>query len=744
MNKYKFTKKTISMIMASHMLISPLVLDPTIAFAAGHDRTEISMKTELETSSITFGELSAIVRVESDEASSTSPNNLSVTYSPPEGETEYNDAYVQELKITIENGTFTGTVPEGLEGSVSFSADKTSFKLLSNSKPIDFALEYEAKATNKNIVFTFEYSGTYTTTEGNEMEMLPKQGDEPLTLEVPVIDSELEAAKESGVETISNLKNLSEEEKSNFINDITSASTVDAIDDIVDEAQALDDTNLQNAKDSANEQISDMEYLNETEKSGFIDSVSSTTTISEINDILEAAKNQNTENQNNEELEIAKGGATDSVNNLNNLSESDKNDYINQINNASSVEDIDELVNNAMNKDNQVLSDTKSLAEDEIEALLNLTDEQKKDFISQVDSVTKASDIDNILTLAHDTDSANLHNSKTNAINQIHNLENISLKEKDAYIDEINESHRITDIDLIIAHAVAADADDLEAFRQTAIDTLNSFTHISDEDKAAFLDSITSATSIDVIRMELANALNQEKLATVQEARANAKDKVSNLEYLTDDEKNNFNSQLDTALTVNDITDILDAATEQNKENQTAAELEKYRTTAIETVNNLQNLLEEDQDMFIDWINNAQSIVGITDALAQARAVDADRLTDAKNIALGVIGGFDNLSDERKNHYTDLVNNSSSSDEITDILNEATEENTEAAVTLGDLNSDGYINILDISLLKLYLLNGEIPEEVNQDKFKRSADFNEDGLINILDLSALTQYVQNS
>lgn len=63
------------------------------------------------------------------------------------------------------------------------------------------------------------------------------------------------------------------------------------------------------------------------------------------------------------------------------------------------------------------------------------------------------------------------------------------------------------------------------------------------------------------------------------------------------------------------------------------------------------------------------------------------------------------------------------------------------ADSIGDLNDDGIINILDLTLLERYVAGLSVSTPLSDTEFRRRADINGDGTINALDLTALERLI---
>lgn len=107
-------------------------------------------------------------------------------------------------------------------------------------------------------------------------------------------------------------------------------------------------------------------------------------------------------------------------------------------------------------------------------------------------------------------------------------------------------------------------------------------------------------------------------------------------------------------------------------------------------------------------------------------------INKSKNI---FINSFNNLVVTSVGSKTNLIGTNST-------LSFSTSNNSKTykALIYGDINGDGIIDILDLTILQLYLMN---KTKLNADSFKLAADINRDGKTDILDLTILQLYLMN-
>lgn len=121
-------------------------------------------------------------------------------------------------------------------------------------------------------------------------------------------------------------------------------------------------TELDKAKETAKTQIDSLEYLSDSERNSFKTEIDNANSDDEISTILEKAKSKNTENkaakdakeaEEKAKLEEAKTKAKNDINALKNLSQEEKDGFIKRVNEAEETTDITAILAEAENEDNE-------------------------------------------------------------------------------------------------------------------------------------------------------------------------------------------------------------------------------------------------------------------------------------------------------------------------------------------------------------------------------------------------------
>ncbi|RSU08915.1 CAP domain-containing protein, partial [Vagococcus elongatus] len=455
-------------------------------------------------------------------------------------------------------------------------------------------------------------------------------------------EKELEEAKNEAIKQLDGL-NLKDDERQAFVDQINVAKSQDDIKTIVSDAKAVSDNNdqatseqqLSDVKADAKIKIGSMNLTNE-EKTAFTSQIDGAKTINDVKSIVEEAQKVSDVNDAAEkELTEAKQNAIKQLDLLN-LKDSEKQSFVKQINNAVSKDEIDTIIldakvtsdKNDQTASEQQLVDAKNDAKSKISAM-NLKDEIKATFISQVDAAKSISEVKGIVEDAqkvsdvNDASEKELSDAKTKAINDIKRL-NLTNDEMTRFINQVNEAQTVEKIKSIASNAkIQSDANDAEQTLQSA------------KDKAiAYLKTLN----------------------------------------LTKDELNAYTLAVQNATSIKEIDTIKTNATNHSDKNNGVQELKSAKETAIKQI---QALDLNNTQYFIDQVNQATSIQEVNTIVGNAKQAEkdqkeqaeAEKLAKAKQDALNELEGF-NLKNQ-KEHFTNLINNAKSSDEITRILADA-------------------------------------------------------------------------
>ena len=281
----------------------------------------------------------------------------------------------------------------------------------------------------------------------------------------------------------------------------------------------------------------------------------------------------------------AKQKAKDLINGLQNLTDAEKDEYkkkIDQVPANSSADKINEIVNEALKKDaeNKTLKEAKEEAKKVVDALPNLTKEEKDAAKGEID---KATTTDAVTTAKNNAIAKDLEKEKDKAKKRIDQLKD-NLSNPDNYKNQITAAKTKNDIAAIVRRA---------------------------EDEAAKKQVEKNKAEADKVRDE-------------------AKRKVDAIPGLTEEEKKHFKDLIDGANTKGQIDKIVEDAKQY-------ADSKAKREAVKKEIENLPHLNKAQKADFIESIDATDDIPTISDIVTKAHNLDArmGRLQDLVEYAKG-------------------------------------------------------------------------------------------------------------
>ncbi|MGX7418358.1 dockerin type I domain-containing protein [Carnobacterium gallinarum] len=205
----------------------------------------------------------------------------------------------------------------------------------------------------------------------------------------------LDQVKEAGKVTINSLPTLTDAEKAGFNQQIDGVKTVEEVQQIIETAKTKSTTNaLEQAKEAGKATINKLPTLTDAEKAGVNQQIDEAKTAEEIQQIVETAKIKSATNA----LEQAKEAGKATINKLSALSDAEKTEFNKQIDGAQTVEEVQQIVEEAKSKDTEkALEQAKIDGKNTINAFENLTDREKNNFNQQIDEAKNLEKIQQIV-----------------------------------------------------------------------------------------------------------------------------------------------------------------------------------------------------------------------------------------------------------------------------------------------------------------------------------------------------------
>ena len=415
-----------------------------------------------------------------------------------------------------------------------------------------------------------------------------------------------------------------------------------------------------------------------------------------------------------QELKDAKDKAKETLENLHNLSKEEKDAFIDQINKGTSLEDIQRVVDEAKAKDAQNLAEAQKEAKDAIQALPNLTDEEKKAFQDKINGLDKISEMNPVLDEALAQDEQNLKTEQDRAIENItDNMTNLKDNQKKPFIDRINEAKTLDEV-----KAIEKEAQDLNDKIKIVEDKLNSGEldlHDTELEKLIEdLGKVTTPEEADAIlkEAETLDGKNKAETEALNKAIQDAKDAIDKMDYLSDKEKQDFKELLDATGTLQDVADVLKDATTKNEENKKI--VDKAVQDAKDAIDKMVNLSDKEKQDFKDALDNVRDIKNVQPILDEAAKKDAENLKAAQDKGKQDIDAMNNLSKEEKDAFKAEIDATKDKKNVQPIVDKAQKQN-DLNKLKEDANKiiDGLDNV-DKDKLKDQIKDATTEEEVNK------------------------------
>lgn len=498
----------------------------------------------------------------------------------------------------------------------------------------------------------------------------------------------LEAARSNALAEIEGL-NL-KDDKSTYIAYIKEAGTINAINDLVAQAHKASAINDENdAKEQAAKELAEAKTkaLNELaslnlkdRNQEFVNKVKSATTVNELPAIVEEARQVAQANdiadKEAKELADAKADGHKQLAELNLKDDAVK--FATQIDKAQSVNEIESIVNEAktvsaendkIDAEAAKLEQAKSQAKTIINALNDLSDAEKAQFGKQVDAATNASEIDSVVKDAQEQNEINakdkeaaeaaekLAKAKEAAMSQLGKL-NLSKEEAADYHKQISDAKDESSINAIMNEAKkVSEANDIRDKEEAAQKELNE--HIEKalaqldklnlkDDKAKFVNAIKDAATkaevdaqlADAQKVSEANDIRDKEEAAQKELNEHIEKALAQLDKLNlKDDKAKFTEGIKSAKTKSDVDAVLAKAKQVSEANDKAdAEKEKvqgYKDQARKELAALGFSNEDIEKYFgarIEAIKSESDIAPIVKDAKEFKAIDSQRKQLIKNM----------------------------------------------------------------------------------------------------------------
>ena len=293
---------------------------------------------------------------------------------------------------------------------------------------------------------------------------------------------DVDAARAEANKVIDSLANLYPNEQTKYKNQIGTATTREAIENVINTAKTTDNENaveLAKMKKEANDTINALNYLTSAEKEEAIAKIN-TATIKQNDDVDKVYDDTHPDTDVNREatkarltsvvdalvkkdLETARTKAKETINGIpdKDLSSDKKTEYITAINNATKVGPVSEegTVLNLVEKAQKEAADAlakrrkeeadkvRQQYKDMIAAIPGLTEEEKKQYDEAIDNATSTDEMASIVEFAK------LTGDRKTAVAEIEKLEHLNNNQKQSFKDLVENSANKEDIENYVSQA---------------------------------------------------------------------------------------------------------------------------------------------------------------------------------------------------------------------------------------------------------------------------------------------------
>ncbi|MCO5422307.1 dockerin type I domain-containing protein [Enterococcus faecalis] len=504
----------------------------------------------------------------------------------------------------------------------------------------------------------------------------------------------------------------------------------------------IKDLALIKAKEAAKQEINALPNLSAEEKADFVQQVEVAKDIPTVNSVVEAAKNKDKENA-AAALANAKETAKQEINALPNLSAEEKADFVQQVEVAKDIPTVNSVVEAAKNKDKEnaaaALANAKEAAKQEINALPNLSAEEKADFVQQVEAAKDIPSVNSVVEAAKNKDKENaaaaLAKAKETAKQEINALPNLSAEEKADFVQQVEAAKDIPTVNRIVEAAKNKDGENaLAKAKEAAKQEINALPNLSAEEKADFVKQVAAAKDIPTVNKIVEAAKNKNNSNALDKVKEEAKQEINKLPNLTEKEKADFNKQVDEAKTPKQVDRIVEEAKDKDSSNA----LDKAKETAKQEINKFPNLTEEEKADFNKQVDEAKTPKQVDRIVEEAKDKDSSNALDkAKEVAKQEINKLPNLTEEEKADFNKKVDEAKTTKQVVKIVEDAKKVNN--SYLAGDINNDGKVSLIDLAIMKNYLDQKRLPVGISEKDMLHRGDMNKDNKISLIDLALLKQ-----
>lgn len=501
------------------------------------------------------------------------------------------------------------------------------------------------------------------------------------------VKKDLAAYKAVKVAEVNALPFLTETEKENVVKDVNLAETAEKVDGAVEKAKEANEAAKAALKAQVQAVINQLE--NADKKAEFQKALNAAATKEAVEAVrvdAQAALDAQKAAQNlKDKKDALKAQITQDAKTFG-VKDADRDAWLKKVDAAKTVAEVDQLSKDWHQALLELAKDAYKFAKAEVEAMKYILPTPKANILESM--AIHQNDVAVVKALLEEArakdaaEKANVLAAIKDAKAEIAKL-NLTDAQKKVYNAQLDKVTSVVEANKVLAEAKkAADARNLEAYKQEAKKAIKELTYLSAAQKDELnkqIDAAKDKAAVDAVVVE-ANKLNfdagVESGKTLNEKKEVAKKAIEALSDLTEAQKTQYKKDIDQAKTEVEVKQIYKAAHELNEkqkaEREAAEELVKAKKAAKEKVDALAELPQATKDAYKAQIDEAKDLAAVNKVVAAAEAknkelVDAKaRLEQAKKDAVVVIKDKKFLSDQEK---ADLIRDVYAADTVEAVNN---------------------------------------------------------------------------
>ncbi|MHC8464110.1 LPXTG cell wall anchor domain-containing protein [Weissella tructae] len=419
--------------------------------------------------------------------------------------------------------------------------------------------------------------------------------------------SELEAARKDALKEMEKLEHLQRKLPNVYeehLDKILDSNSINEINEIVDKMQQLN-KDMKDFLEEALNAIDTLEYLDEAEKNSFKERLQERNVLLEMLEIVGEGVRLNEERRVSKQLEEIKGSALNELKSFTELNSDDLLEFEDAIRNAETADDVhkkmDEVVlRNQLRESERLqrLSDAQNEARKDVEALTDLSDDERNAF---KDRINKQKDIQGVKDVQNEAEQLNqskrekreaieLQELKRDAADEINNLQHFDKEDLDDWHKQLEDAKKPEEVESILE-----DAKDESQKRQNALNEaqvegskkIQALPNFNETDQEIWHKKLEDAKTPDDVNkiVEDAKKENQKRQDALDEARKNGSEEIKDLPHFDKQELEDLQKKLDEAKTPDEANKIAEDAKKESQKRQDA--LDEARKNGSEGIKDL-------------------------------------------------------------------------------------------------------------------------------------------------------------